>query len=75
MLDCVLRAFQNLLNGEVRQCLQPELLDLIELLGVRVGRVILIVVVQPEQGEDLVDRLRMGRPVRRRWFTLPRRCL
>ena len=57
VLDGVACTAQNLLNRVIRQRFQPELLDLLELLGVGVRRVVLVVVVQPEQGENLIDRL------------------
>ena len=60
VLDSVLRALEDLLHRVVRQRLQPELLDLLQLLRVRVGCVVLVVVVEAEQGEDLVDRLDVG---------------
>lgn len=73
-LDGVARAAQNLLDRQLRQRVQPQLLDLIELLGIRVGGVILVVVIEPEQGEDLVDRLDAGVAVARSALTRPRTC-
>ena len=67
-------AVQDLRDGILAQRFQPQLLDLLELLAVRVGGKVLVVVVQAEEGEDLVDRLDQRR---RRWLrTLipPRRC-
>ncbi len=79
VLDGVLGTLEYLLDGVVGKGVQPELLDLLELLGVRVGRVVLVVVVQPEQGEYLVDRLDprfLRGPVFIALFgaSLPRRC-
>lgn len=51
---------QDLFHRVFSQGLQPQLLDLAQLLGIRVGGVILIVVIQAKQGEDLVDCLNMG---------------
>lgn len=59
-LDGVPRAAQDLLHRQIRQRVQPELLDLVELPRIRVGGVVLVVVVEAEQGEDLVDRLYAG---------------
>jgi hypothetical protein len=67
-------ALEDLFHGKVCQGFQPELLDLVELLGIRKGCVILIVVVQPKQGEDLIDRLGMGCAIRRGGVIWPRRC-
>lgn len=60
VLDGVAGAAQDLLNRIVRKGFQPQFLDLLELFGVGVGRVILVVVVQPEQGKNLVDGFDMG---------------
>ena len=77
VLDGVAGPAQNLFHRVLTEGVEPELLDLTQLLGIRVGGIILVVVVQSEQGEDLVDRLDM-RGVRagafRRAFTLPRMC-
>ncbi len=75
VLDGVLGALENLLYRVVRQRVQPQFLDLLELLRVGKGGVVLVVIVQPEQGENLVDRLYpgfLGGPA----FgpSLPRRC-
>ncbi len=48
MLDGVSGALENMFDRIVRQGLQPQLLDLIELVCPGVGRVILIVIVQTE---------------------------
>ncbi len=75
VLDGMAGAAQNLFNRIVRKGFQPQLLDLLELLGVGVGRVILVVVVQPKQGKDLVDGFDMGvagRPTA--GISRPRRC-
>lgn len=63
MFDSVPGAFENVLHGIVRKRLQPQFLDLPELLRVRKGGVVLVMVVQPEQGEYLVERfdMRLGR--------------
>ena len=75
VFDGVLGAFQDLLHRVVRQRFQPQLLDLLELLRVWKGRVILIVVIQSEQGEDLVDGLYMGfRGGLAGGVSLPTRC-
>lgn len=57
MLYGVLGAFENLLHWQFCQCVQPQLLDLLELGLVGVGGVILVMVIQPKQGEDLVNGL------------------
>ncbi len=75
VLNGVAGAAQDLLDRIVREGFQPQLLDLFELFGVGVGRVILVVVVQPEQGKDLVDGFDMaiaGRPAA--GVSRPRRC-
>ncbi len=56
-LDAAARAEQYRFRAELRQAVQPQALDLVELRGVAVGAVILIVVVQSKQREDLVDRI------------------
>lgn len=75
MLDGVLGALEYLLYRVIRQCVQPQFLDLLELLRIGEGGVVLVVIVQPEQGENLVDRLYPGFLV---WPalgpSLPRRC-
>ena len=77
MLDRVAGAAQDLFHRVVAQRVQPQLFDLLELLGIRVGRIILVVVVQSEQGKDLVDGLyacfRCGAAVAA-LSSLPRRC-
>ena len=75
VLDGVLGALENLLYRVVRQRVQPQFLDLLELLRVGKGGVVLVVIVQPEQGENLVDRLYpgfQGGPAL--GPSLPRRC-
>lgn len=75
VLNRVAGAAQDLLYRVIREGLQPQFLDLLELLRLRVGGVILVVVIQPEQGKYLVDRLYMCigcSPATR--FSLPRRC-
>ncbi len=57
VLDRVAGAAQDLLHRVFSEGLQPQLLDLLELLAVRVGGVVLVVIIEPEQGEDLVDGL------------------
>lgn len=77
MLYGVLGALEHLLYRVVGQRLQPQFLDLLELLGVRVGGVVLVVVIQAKQGKNLVDRLYAGLCVRFApavLFSLPRRC-
>lgn len=66
---------ENMFYRVVRQRLQPQLLDLVELLCTRVGRVILVVVVQAKQRKNLVQRFDMRlccwlAPV----LSLPTRC-
>ena len=72
MLDGVFGPLEDLFHRVVGQRLQPELLDLFELLTVRVGGIVLVVVVQPEQRKDLVNGLDMR--FQRGLFSLPRRC-
>ncbi len=75
MLDGMLGALEYLLYGVICQRVQPQFLDLLELLCVGEGSVVLVVVVQPEQGENLVDRLYPGfggGPAP--GASLPRRC-
>ncbi len=75
MFDSVSGALENMFHRIVRERLQPQFLDLAQLLCIREGGVVLVVVVQPEQGEYLVDRfdMRLCRlPAAR--FTLPMRC-
>ena len=55
VFDGVLGALENLFYREICQGIQPQLLDLVELAGIRVGGVVLVVIVQTEQGKDLVD--------------------
>lgn len=75
MLDGVLGALEYLFDGVVRQCVQPQFLDLLELLRVGEGGVVLVVIVQPEQGKNLVDRLYPGFLVGPAFGpSLPRRC-
>jgi len=75
VLDSVSGALENMFHRIVRERFQPQFLDLAQLLCVREGGVVLVVVVQPEQGEYLVDcfDMRLCRlPAAR--FTLPMRC-
>ena len=75
VISGVLGAIEDLRYRIVRQRIQPQLLDLLELFGVGEGGVVLVVVVQPEQGEDLVDRLNPGFRGRLALApSLPRRC-
>lgn len=77
MLNGVLGAAKNLLHGVLRQRVQPQLLDLLQLFRVGVRRVVLVVVVQAEQGEDLVDGFDMPLGRLRRallGLSLPRTC-
>ena len=80
MLDGVLRALENLFYGVIRERVEPEFLDLLDLLGVWKSGVVLVVVVQPEQGENLVDGLyagllgRLAPPCGGLAPSLPRRC-
>ena len=59
VFDGVLRTPQNLFHGVIGQGFQPQLFDLLELFGIRIGSVILVVIIETKQGEDLVDRLYM----------------
>ena len=74
LLDGTLRPLQDLLHRVVRQGLEPQLLDLAKLLLVRVGGVVLVVVVEAEQGEHLVDGFDVGLAGAAALLTLPRRC-
>lgn len=78
VLNGVAGAAQHLLHRVVSQGLQPQLLDLLELLGVRVGGVVLVVIIQPKQGKDLIEGLNVGVRNRAAPFgplpSLPRRC-
>ena len=60
VLDAAPRAAQDALDVHSRERLEPELLGLVQLLRVLEGAVVLVVVVQPEQREDLVDRVDPG---------------
>jgi len=51
------RCHQQYLGLEMAQTFQPQSLGLVEQPGIGKGTVELIVVVDPEQGEDLVDRV------------------
>ena len=75
MFDGVSGALENMFHRIVRERLQPQFLDLAQLLCVREGGVVLVVVVQPEQREYLVERfdMRLGcQPAS--GLTLPRTC-
>lgn len=67
-LDAGARAAEDALAIEGRKRLEPEFLGLRELRGVLEGAVVLVVVVQPEEREDLVDRID---PVRVRGLSRP----
>lgn len=56
-LDAAARPEQDGLGAVAGEAVQPQPLDLAELLGVVIGAVVLVVVVQAEQREDLVDRI------------------
>jgi len=60
VLDGVFGALQDLFHRVIRQGVQPQFLDLLELLRIRESRIVLVVVVQAEQREDLVDGLDVG---------------
>jgi hypothetical protein len=51
---------QDLLHGIIKEGFKPQLLDLVDLAIVRVGSVILVVIVQPEQGKHLVEGVDMA---------------
>lgn len=78
----MLGAFQDLLYRVIRQCLKPQLLDLVELFAIGVRSVVLVVVVEAKEGKNLIDRLDMffARFMLPRgmaggvFFSLPRRC-
>lgn len=75
MLDGVLGALEYLLYRVVRQRVQPQFLDLLELLRIGESGVVLVVIIQPEQRENLVDRLYPGFLVGPAFGpSLPRRC-
>ena len=79
VFNCVLGALQDLLYRVIGQRIKPQFLDLFQLLRIRISRVILVVVVQPEQGEHLVDCLDTGfrghfASPARSGVTPPRRC-
>ena len=57
VLDGVLRGAQYDRSGIGVERLKPKPFDLAYLLGIRPGRVILVVVVQPKERENLIDRL------------------
>lgn len=66
---------KDLLHRVIRQRFQPEFLDLAELRGIGESRVVLVVVVQPEQGEYLIDGLDARVAVLALPIIPPRRCL
>ena len=73
VFDDVAGALENLLHGVDGQGVQPQFLDLLELTRVGKGGVVLVVIIQPEQGKYLVDRL--DQLIRwRGGLTWPRRC-
>lgn len=74
VFDGVFGALEDLLYGEVRQGFQPQLLDLAELAGVRIGGVVLVVIIEAKQGEDLVDGLDVSLAGWTFWFSLPSWC-
>ncbi len=75
MFDRVPGTLENMFNGIVRERLQPQFFYLAQLLGVREGGVVLVVVVKAEQREYLVQRfdMRLGRQPAS-GLTLPRTC-
>ena len=75
MLNGVFCPLQYLLHRVICQRVQPQLLDLINLLRIGIGRVVLVVIVQAKQGKDLVDSLYMRLGSRSAAaLSLPRRC-
>ena len=75
MLNGVFCPLEYLLHRVICQRVQPQLLDLIDLLRIGIGGVVLVVIVQPEQGKDLVDGLYMRLGSRSAaTFSLPRKC-
>jgi hypothetical protein len=62
----VLRGAQNHGGGVGIECLQPQSFHLFNLLGIRPGGVVLVVIVEAKQREDLVNGLD-PLPVRRFW--------
>lgn len=71
----VLCPFEYVLHRVIGQGVQPEFLDLLDLLGIGKCGVVLVVVIQSEQGKDLVDGLDMRRGVTVATISLPMRCL
>lgn len=69
-----LRTVQYLRRRELRQRFEPKLFRLPKLLGITKGRVVLVVIVQPEEGEDLVDGLDQRAIGLGTGFSLPRKC-
>ena len=70
----MLGAAQDLLHREVAQCVQPQLLDLVDLGLVGIGGVVLVVVVEAEQGKHLVDRLGVALAGGSVFLSLPSWC-
>ncbi len=75
VLDSVLRPLENLFDRDLRQSIKPQPLDLNQLCFIGVSGVILVVIIQAEQGKDLIKCLDMTLCCRPGGFTWPRRCL
>ena len=75
VLDSVLGPLENLLDRDLRQSIKPQPLDLNQLCFIGVSGVILVVIIQAEQGKDLIKCLDMTLCCRPGRFTWPRRCL
>ena len=75
VLDGMFCALENLFHRIICQRFKPKFLDLFQLLGIGVRRVVLVVVIEPEQREDLVDGLDVGiAGARVRPLSRPRMC-
>ena len=75
VFDGVPGAFEDMFHRVVRERLQPQFLDLPQLLRVRERGVVLVVVVEPEQGEYLVQSFDMPLGSQAAvTVTRPRRC-
>ncbi len=59
MFDRVPGALEDMFHRIVRERLQPQFFNLAQLLCIRKGSVVLVVVIQPEQSEYLVERFNM----------------
>lgn len=55
MFDSVFGTLEDLLHWQFGQRIQPQFLDLLQLALIGISGVVLVVVIQAEQGENLVD--------------------